>query len=557
MIYTDEQLIEKIKEMIIKFEDEVVEFKEARTSYSFKDIGKYFSALGNEANIRGKKDAWLIFGVDNKRNILGTAYRQDGNLQNLKKEIVGGTNERATFMEIYDLQIDNHRIVAFQIPPATRGIPTTWNGAAYAREDENTCPLPMDKMDLIRSQIGVDWSQEIVENADISDLDEDAVAYARELFLKKQKSSRKSTEMLEKMNDIEILNKAGLLIKGKVTNTALILLGKEESSYLFDGFIPRITWTLYNGNGTAKAYEHFDMPLLLAVDKTYAKIRNEKYRYIAGQQTLFPDETYQYDQDVVKEILNNCIAHSNYQLRGKINVEEFEDRLVFMNEGNFIPETVEQALEEGYKPPYYRNTFLCRAMVNLYMIDTNSMGIPMMYQIQREKCFPLPTYDLENPSRVKVTLYGKILDKNYTQLLKSNGDLDLQTVFLLDKVQKHETISKESYDEIKKLGLVEGRYPNVFVSYKVANMVGQQTEYIKNKGLSNDVYKKIIVNALETMDRASVTELKQILVGALPAILDDKQQSKKVSNILQALKREGMADVEGTGHAARWYLVKK
>ena len=534
-----------------------VEFKEARTSYSFKDIGKYFSALGNEANIRGKKEAWLIFGVDNKRNILGTAYRHDGNLQNLKKEIVGGTNERATFMEIYDLEIDNHRIVAFQIPPATRGIPATWNGAAYAREDENTCPLPMDKMDLIRSQIGVDWSKEIVENADLSDLDEEAVAYARELFIKKQKSSRKSTEMLEKMSDIEILNKAGLLIKGKVTNSALILLGKEESSYLFDGFIPRITWTLYSGSGTAKAYEHFDMPLLLAVDKTYAKIRNEKYRYIAGQQTLFPDETYQYDQDVVKEILNNCIAHSNYQLRGKINVEEFEDRLVFINEGNFIPETVEQALEEGYKPPYYRNTFLCRAMVNLYMIDTNSMGIPMMYQIQREKCFPLPTYDLENPSRVTVTLYGKILDKNYTQLLKSNGDLDLQTVFLLDKIQKHETISKESYNEIKKFGLVEGRYPNIYVSFKVANMVGQKTDYVRNKGLSIDVYKQIITNALETMDKASVTELKQVLVGALPAILDDKQQSKKVSNILQAMKREGIADVEGTGHAARWYLVEK
>ena len=67
MIYTDEQLIEKINQMIIKFEDEVVEFKEAHTSYSFKDIGKYFSALGNEANIRGKKEAWLIFGVDNKK----------------------------------------------------------------------------------------------------------------------------------------------------------------------------------------------------------------------------------------------------------------------------------------------------------------------------------------------------------------------------------------------------------------------------------------------------------------------------------------------------------
>lgn len=556
MIYTDQQLIEKIRKMIIDFEDEVVEFKEARTNYSFKDIGKYFSALGNEANTRGFKEAWLIFGVTNKKEIVGTAYRQDGNLQNLKKEIVGGTNERATFMEIYEVNMDGHRIVAFQIPPATRGIPRTWNGAAYAREDENISPLPMDKVDLIRSQVGVDWSKEIVEGATFEDLDPEAVSYARELFIKKQNASKKSTDMLLKMNDVEILNKAGILIKGKITNTALILLGKEESSYLFDGFIPRITWTLYNGNGTVKAYEHFDMPLLLAVDRVYSKIRNEKYRYIAGQQTLFPDETYQYEADVVKEVLNNCIAHSNYQLRGKINLEEFEDRLVFINEGNFIPETVERALEEGYKPPYYRNTFLCRAMVNLYMIDTNSMGIPMMYQIQKEKCFPLPTYDLSDPNRVKVTLYGKVLDKNYTQLLHANAELDLLTVFLLDKVQKKEVISKESYLKLKKQELVEGRYPHIYVSYKVANIVGQQTDYVKNKGLSNDVYKQIIINALETMERASVTELKEILLGALPAVLDDRQQSKKVSNILQAMKREGIVDVEGTGHAARWYLKK-
>lgn len=556
MIYAEKQLVEKIREMIDDFENEVVEFKEARTNYSFKDIGKYFSALGNEANIRSKKEAWLIFGVDNDKHLVGSDYRKDGGLQNLKKEIVGGTNERLTFMEIYELNIDNCRIVAFQIPPAMRGIPTTWNGAAYAREGEHVSPLPIDKMDLIRSQIGIDWSKFIVEEADFDDLDSDAVAYARSLFIKKQNASKKSTEMLEKMSDIEILNKAGILIKGKVTNTALLLLGKEESSYLFDGFVPRITWTLYNGDGSVKAYEHFDMPLLMAVDKTYAKIRNEKYRYIAGQQTLFPDEVDQYEPDVVKEILNNCIAHANYQLRGKINVEEFEDRLVFINEGNFIPETVERALEEGYKPPYYRNTFLCRAMVNLYMIDTNAMGIPMMYQIQREKCFPLPTYDLEETNRVKVTLYGKILDRNYTQLLHSNAALDLKTVFLLDKIQKKETISKADFYALKKSGLVEGRYPNIFVSYKVANIVGQQTDYVRNKGLSNDVCKQIIINALETMEKASVSELKEILAGALPAFLDEKQQAKKVSNILQAMKREHIADVSGTGHTAKWFLVK-
>lgn len=552
MIYSENELKELIRQLIIDFEDEVVEFKEARSNYSFNDIGKYFSALGNEANLRDKKEAWLIFGVDNDKNIIGTEYRKNGSLQSLKKEIVNGTNDRLTFLEIYELTMDKCRIVAMQIPPAYRGIPSTWQGAAYAREDESVCPLPMNKLDLIRSQIGVDWSKEIVPNAEISDLDEDAIAYAREMFIKKNKTSDKKVELFEKMSDVELLNKAGLLIKGKVTNAALILLGKQEAMHLFDGLIPRITWTLYNGDGTVKAYEHFDMPLLLAVDKVYAKIRNEKYRYIAGQLTLFPDEVYSYDADVVKEILNNCIAHSNYQLRGKINVEEFEDKLVFINEGNFIPETVERALEEGYKPPYYRNTFLCNAMVNLYMIDTNSMGIPMMYQIQRNKCFPLPSYDLEDPNRVKVTIYGRILDKNYTQLLHSNENLNLREVFILDKVQKHETISRDDFLHLKKQGFVEGRYPNIYVSFRIADIVGKKEEYVRNKGLKRDVYRQMVLNALDQMGTASVAEIYKVLEGTLPAHMNEKQQVKKVSNILQSMKKENIIDVSGTGHSAKW-----
>ena len=58
MIYTDAELREKIYDMLEDFETEVVEFKEANNNYSFKDIGKYFSALGNEANNRGKHEAW-------------------------------------------------------------------------------------------------------------------------------------------------------------------------------------------------------------------------------------------------------------------------------------------------------------------------------------------------------------------------------------------------------------------------------------------------------------------------------------------------------------------
>ena len=556
MIYTEKEIRQKLNEMICSSETEVIEFKEAKTNYSFNEMGKYFSALSNEANIRGLKEGWLVFGVTDDGQFCDTGYRKQGGLQNLKKEIAASVNERLTFMEIYEISIDKHRVIMFQIPPAIRGIPTTWNGAAYARENESLTPLPMNKVDLIRSQIGVDWSKEIVEDAGFDDLDPKAVSLARQLFAKRRGDNKASQEIMETLTDIEVLNKAGITIKGKITRTALLLLGKEESSHFFDGFIPRITWTLYNADNSTKAYEHFDMPLLLAVDCVYAKIRNVKYRYIAGQSTLFPDEVDQYDPELVKEVLNNCIAHQDYRLRGKINVEEFEDRLVFINEGAFIPESVENALEPGYKPPYYRNTFLCNAMVNLYMIDTNSMGIPMMYQIQRAKCFPLPTYNLESVDRVIVTIYGKILDKNNTQLLHAHGDLNMQTVFLLDKVQKHETISKDSFKQLKKDGLVEGRYPNMFVSFKVANAVGKKAEYVRNKGLDDDICKQLIIKALEAMKEASKQELFDVIQKALPESLDDEQKSKKLSNMLQSLKKEGIIETSGSRRYAKWHLNK-
>ena len=295
---------------------------------------------------------------------------------------------------------------------------------------------------------------------------------------------------------------------------------------------------------------------MLAVDKVFRQIRNVKYRYIAGQQTLFPEEVDQYDAELIKELLHNCIAHQDYTLRGKINVEEFEDYLVFINEGGFIPETIETALEPGYKPPYYRNTFLCNAMVNLYMIDSNAIGIPTMFRIQQEKFFPLPSYDLSVPNRVKVTVYGKILDKNYTQLLNSDRSLNIHTVFLLDKVQKKETITHDQYLALKRVGLVEGRYPSIYVSYSVAEVVGQKTEYIRNSGLEDEKCKEFILKALRKAP-AKKEELMAVVGDLFPAILSPDKKQRKLSNLLRTMKvKDKTIDCTGNTKAAVWFLRK-
>ena len=72
MFYFNESDIEKKLDELIasKFETEVTEFKEAKNSFSFDELGRYFSALSNEANLHNKECAWLVFGVEDKNHII-------------------------------------------------------------------------------------------------------------------------------------------------------------------------------------------------------------------------------------------------------------------------------------------------------------------------------------------------------------------------------------------------------------------------------------------------------------------------------------------------------
>jgi len=57
--------------LMLPAETEIVEFKEAKEGYDFSKIGKYFSVLSNEANLKGKSCAWLVFGVNKHHSIAG------------------------------------------------------------------------------------------------------------------------------------------------------------------------------------------------------------------------------------------------------------------------------------------------------------------------------------------------------------------------------------------------------------------------------------------------------------------------------------------------------
>jgi ATP-dependent DNA helicase RecG len=317
---------------------------------------------------------------------------------------------------------------------AVIAMPTAWKNHWYGREGESLGALSVDELDRIRGQVRRDWSKQVIEGSSMKHLDAEAVRIARENYKEKQNSEHISTE-IDRMSDEDFLTKQKLIIGNKLTNAAMVLLGNSKFDYMMDT-PPRIMWRLYGSDNSVKDYTEFTIPYIFVVDNVYAKVRNLKYRYMLNLLTLFPKETSKYDASLLRELLNNSIAHSDYTVGMRIYLDEYEDQIIISNAGSFLPGDIEPVLRPSYTAPYYRNQLLAETMAKFNMIDTVQMGIQKVFRIQKARYFPLPDYDLTMRQKVAVKVYGKVLDENYSRVLFNHPEFDLETVYLIDKVQK-------------------------------------------------------------------------------------------------------------------------
>ena len=529
-------------------ESEVVEFKKAEKNFDFDDLGKYFSALSNEANLRGLDFAWLIFGYDEKKHeIVGTSYKNgESALNNLKHDFAQHTTDGQTFREIVPIEVDGKRILMFKIPASPRNIVMKWKGIAFGRDGESLKPLNQSKMDEIRHQTPEpDWSAELVPNATIDDLDEVAIAKARKMF--KKVHSRIPAEEVNRWSTEEFLSKCELMVDGKLTRAAIILLGKMFSDSKLRPAVAEVTWTLRDEKQDVVDYEHFSVPFILTVDEILAKIHNLTLREMPGG-TLFPDTMKQYDDYTIREALHNCIAHQDYTLRQRINFVENPGFLYYANGGSFIPGTLENALATNGPQRFFRNACLCKAMVHFNMIDTVSRGIKKMFTEQMERRFPMPDYEIDNEKKeVAVRIYGNAINERYTKLLKDNETLTLHDCISLDAIQKGHRIDEEIAQDLMKRGLIEGEAPNYTISLGVAKASKQLPSYTRVRGLERDKLKQMILQYIQNAgsDGAKRDAILEYLQGTLPSRNTYEQNETLIYHLLSELRKAGLIEANG------------
>lgn len=543
-----------LDELIARWEGEVVEFKQVDNDYKTGEIGKYFSALANEANLRGTESGWLVFGVNNTwRAVVGTNYRPDTeHLNSLKHQMAQGTEPSITFRAIHELHHAGGRALLFEIPAAPRGMPVAWQGHLYARAGESLTSLGLDKLDEIRNQtLAQDWTAQLVPGATLDDLNGEAVRKARESFAKKY-ANRVSLDEVMGWPLATFLDRARITRDGRITRATLLLLGKAESAWRLSPHPAQLTWSL---EGPERAYEHFGLPFLLNTTQLYQRIRNIQLR-ILPQDELLPVEVPKYDQKIVLEALHNCIAHQDYGRNGRVVVTERQDRLIFENEGGFYDGLPDEYVQGTKTPRRYRNPFLAQAMAELNMIDTMGYGIRDMYVGQARRYFPMPDYDLSEPNAVKMTLYGGVVDIAYSRLLIQKTDLPLADVLALDRVQKKLPIPEEAAAHLRKAGLIEGRKPKYFVSASIAKATASVEDYIRTRGQDDAFYLKLVTDYLALKGQASRADINKLLLDKLSDALDEKQKANKISTLLTKLRRQGTTMNTGSDTAPCWKLVE-
>ena len=528
------------------------EFKNLKNDFNGKakdDVISYVSAL---ANMEG---GHLVIGVvDKTLEIVGTdTYNYDVTKARLrlKEQCTNLPTEGLAVQEF--ITDDTHKTVwVITIPKHMKRRPVYAHNKAWQRIDDNLVEMTDSRLETILSERDsiYDWSAQIIKGATLDCLDKEAINLARKGY--KQRFPEYASEC-DTWEDAVFLDKSKLTIGGKITNTTILLVGREEEAHRLN-HISQIVWKCFQDGETFG--DIYTIPYIRSTSKLLARIRNYRFK-IYPKNSLIPAEVWKYDTESILEGLHNAIAHQNFEKSSRIIVTEDKNQLTFRNAGSFYEGDYSMYITGEKTPTDYRNPALVNAMVNIKMIDSQGYGIHKMFVSQKERFLPMPDYSKSTSAETVLTLPGNVIDENYSLTLLENQDLSLTDVVLLDRVQKGYEITKSAADMLRKRHLIEGRMPNIYVSKKIAQATDQKIEYTKHKGLESKKCEAFLLDAIKDHGILSKAEIVELLFDILPDRLTDKQKAYKIDNILKKLRHQGLiTNTTVAGNKSTWALVK-
>ncbi|MDR3071971.1 MAG: transcriptional regulator, partial [Clostridiales Family XIII bacterium] len=142
--------------------------------------------------------------------------------------------------------------------------------------------------------------------------------------------------------------------------------------------------------------------------------------------------------------------------------------------------------------------------------------------------------------------------------LFDHPEFDLETVFLIDRVQKHMPLEKEQLKRLRAFGVVEGKAPYVYISAHVAEIIDEKAQYIKNKGFDDQYYRNLIIEYLKQYECGAKADFANLLNDKLSDVLDAKKKDNKIRYLLASMRKDGIIEPSSANRrTSNWVLAKK
>jgi ATP-dependent DNA helicase RecG len=512
---------------LIESEDRV-EFKEAKGgNYSFNGsnhvdpkrrrrcILGYVTAIANEGG------GYLIFGVKDKypHEIVGTqqSNRSEGQLES---NIYNHTGIRVSTESLYDEE--KRRILVIKIPCRPIGKVYKFEDVPLMRIGEELKPMSDEMYLKILQEQEPDFSQQICKGATIDDLDPNAIQALKEKYARKQNNSQFLT-----LKNHQILNDLDLIYKNKVTNAAIILLGKNET---IKKNIPQASVILeYRKNEHQISFDqrnYFQEPYFIMIDKLWDQI-NLRNGIIPVQNGPYIFDIPYFNPEVIREAFNNAIAHRDYRKTSEILIKQHPTRLEITNPGGFpAGVNLSNILTVASTP---RNRLLSDVLQKTGIVERSGQGVDKIFYQMLSEGKKAPDYSSSDDFQVNLLLSAIIEDKAFALFIESiqseykeDEKLSVFEIIELSKIKDglpRKNIDLKILEKLLQRGLVEKKGKTKGVKYILSReyfeFIDKKASYSKETDWDEQQAFYIILQHLQKFKKAKMKDIVELFEGRL------------------------------------------
>lgn len=488
--------------------------------------------------------------------VIGTKQNENS-LGELEANIYRDTDIRPVVYELFENEATKEgRVVVIEVPPRPIGRVYKFEDVALMRVGEELKPMSEDYYLKIIQEQEPDFSQQICDGATLDDLDDEAIRIMREKYAVKQKNERFLT--LEKE---QILTDLELVVGGRVTNGAIILVGKETS---LRRLLPQSAVMLeYRGS---ESQIHFDnrieyrKPFYLMIDELWHDINLRNGSFPVREGPYIFNVPY-FNEDVIREAINNAISHRDYRCASETLIKLYPQSMTIVNAGGFPHGvTLENLLTVPSTP---RNRLLADVLSKTGIVERSGQGVDKIFYNTLVEGKQAPDYSNSDDFKVELTLQATLQDRGFAlfvesvqQALPDEQKLSVFEIITLTKIRDGKKLLEHDKRIVKKLlerklvekrGQTKGRFYILCRSYY--EFTGDTATYSAKSDWD--------IGQMLTLVTPYLMKYKVAKMGDFVKLLDSHMTRRQIRIYVQKLVEKKVLVATGVGAGTRYTLSKE